>query len=218
MARRALHITFLSVLLISFVGQATSQWGCVPPNDAFSFCNTSLPMLDRVAALVSNLSVAEKISQMNMYPSGISRLGVPGASFWNEATHGATTRSGINTTMFPMPSLLGCSFNTSLFTEVFNAIGLEARAISNLNKASFVFWAPHINLVRDPRCVDWFAAVLVSVFFQLGHRWLLLFMQMGWYRGQNVLLACLNLHRNFYHCNSCAGGVALKRHQAKIHF
>jgi beta-glucosidase-like glycosyl hydrolase len=42
------------------------------------------------------------------------------------------------------------SFNRTLFNLIGNTISTEARAMNNANRAGLTFWAPNINIFRDP--------------------------------------------------------------------
>ena len=50
-----------------------------------------------------------------------------------------------------MPITTSCAFNRSLWRATGNVIGRDARAFRNLGQADSTFWAPVINIVRDPR-------------------------------------------------------------------
>ena len=138
-----------------------SQWACQPPHANESFCDASQPAAARVAALVAALrqqgadgGLAALVNNVYAAPwgtGGAGALGVPSAVWWNEATHGATNGQGFATTFFPMPSLTACAFNVSLVREIANTVGREGRAASNLGFGAFDYWAPNVNLVRDPR-------------------------------------------------------------------
>ena len=45
----------------------------------------------------------------------------------------------------------GASFNRTLFYKIGDAISTEARAMWNNGQAWLTFWAPNINIFRDPR-------------------------------------------------------------------
>ena len=74
-----------------------------------------------------------------------------------EATHGVDGVTGFGdkyfypATNFPLPISTSCSFNKSLWGAVGNQIGREARAEQNNGRGGNSFWAPVINIVRDPR-------------------------------------------------------------------
>ena len=48
-------------------------------------------------------------------------------------------------------ALAGMAFNRTLWRVTGAAIGTEARAIMNAGNAYSTFWAPVINLAREPR-------------------------------------------------------------------
>jgi xylan 1,4-beta-xylosidase len=128
-------------------------WAC-KTNSSYPFCNASLPLPSRLDDLLSRLDQADLVNNMYAAPwptGGSSSLAIPPAIFWSEATHGATNDASFPTTFFPMPSLTSCAFNLSLAAEIAGTIGREGRAASNMGYNAFVFWAPHTNLVRDPR-------------------------------------------------------------------
>jgi len=56
-----------------------------------------------------------------------------------------------NATSFPEPILTAASFNITLFNAIGSAVSDEARAMNNVGTAGETFWAPNINLARDPR-------------------------------------------------------------------
>jgi len=62
--------------------------------------------------------------------------------------HGARETA---TTNFAFPITTAMAFNRSLWRATGAAIGVEARAAANLGKAYSTFWAPVINLAREPR-------------------------------------------------------------------
>ena len=54
-------------------------------------------------------------------------------------------------TKFAFPITLGMSFNRSLWRATGNQIGREARAMMNAGNGYSTFWAPVVNLAREPR-------------------------------------------------------------------
>ncbi|RVX23392.1 putative beta-D-xylosidase 6 [Vitis vinifera] len=66
----------------------------------------------------------------------------PGVSF-NGTVSAATS--------FPQVLLTAASFNRSLWFSIGSAIAVEARAMYNVGQAGLTFWAPNINIFRDPR-------------------------------------------------------------------
>src|SRR5574337_5603 len=107
--------------------------------------------------IVSRMSLAEKISQIDFDASAIERLGIPHYNYWNEALHGVA-RAGV-ATVFPQAIGLAATFDKSLVQAVAEAISVEGRAKYNAYSKygdrdiykGLTFWSPNINLFRDPR-------------------------------------------------------------------
>ncbi|MEZ4810097.1 MAG: glycoside hydrolase family 3 C-terminal domain-containing protein [Allomuricauda sp.] len=158
---------FLSVLIILGIsackerpkGDAseTTEATLQEPKYDFPFYDASLSMDERVADLVSRLTLEEKADQMMHNTSAIERLGIPPYGWWNEALHGVG-RSGV-ATVFPQAIGLGATFDSDLALRVSSAISDEARAMHNASKekgyhlrySGLTFWTPNINIFRDPR-------------------------------------------------------------------
>ena len=119
--------------------------------------DTTLPRGERIAALVSAMTVDEKATQMLHQSSAIERLGVPEYNWWNECLHGVA-RAG-RATVFPQAIAWGAAFDRSLVQRMAHAIALEARAkfhaaVAVENRTQYrglTFWTPNVNLFRDPR-------------------------------------------------------------------
>ena len=67
---------------------------------------------ERAKELVSKMTLAEKIAQMQHDAPAIERLGIPAYNWWNEALHGVA-RSG-TATVFPQAIAMAASFNEDL--------------------------------------------------------------------------------------------------------
>lgn len=108
-------------------------------------------------ALVAQMTLEEKASQLRYDAPAIPRLGVPEYNWWNEAAHGVA-RAG-TATVFPQNIGMAATFNEDLIGEIAYTIGTEARAKYNMQSAhedrdiykGLTFWAPNINIFRDPR-------------------------------------------------------------------
>ena len=117
----------------------------------------SLDFETRTTALVNQMSLEEKISQLGNNAPAIPRLGVLEYNWWNECLHGVA-RAG-TATVFPQAIGMAATFNPSLINEVAVAISDEARAkhheaIRNKDYSQYkglTFWSPNINIFRDPR-------------------------------------------------------------------
>jgi beta-glucosidase len=123
----------------------------------FPFLNPDLPIDERVDDLVGRLTVGEKAAQMLHEAPAIERLGIPAYNWWNEGLHGVA-RAGI-ATVFPQAIGLAAMFDAERLHEVAVAISDEARAKHHefLRQGDhgmykgLTFWAPNINIFRDPR-------------------------------------------------------------------
>ncbi|CAK9155654.1 unnamed protein product [Ilex paraguariensis] len=136
------------------------QFPCKPPHyNSYPFCNTSLPIKTRAQSLISLLTLEEKIQQLSNNVTQIPRLGLPAYEWWSESLHGiATDGPGItfngtiqSATSFPQVILTAASFNRTLWKSIASATAIEARAMYNVGQAGLTFWAPNINIFRDPR-------------------------------------------------------------------
>lgn len=111
----------------------------------------------KAKALVAQMTVEEKASQLKYDAPAIERLGVPAYNWWNEALHGVA-RAG-TATMFPQPVAMAAMFDEDTMQKIGDVVSTEARA--KYNEAvkhgdhdiykGLTFWSPNINLFRDPR-------------------------------------------------------------------
>jgi len=119
--------------------------------------DTKLSIDERVNYLLSQMTLAEKISQMNYDAPAIERLGIPKYNWWNECLHGVA-RNGL-ATVFPQAIGLAAMWDKNLMYKVASAISDEARAkyhdaIKQNRRDIYqglTFWSPNINIFRDPR-------------------------------------------------------------------
>lgn len=119
------------------------------------WCNASLPLDERVADMLSRLTLDEKIGMLNTAAPPLTSLGLNAYNWWSEATHGISHVA--NDARLPYESNLAfpittaMSFNRSLWRASGRLIGREARAFMNAGNAWSTYWAPVINLAREPR-------------------------------------------------------------------
>jgi len=149
-----------SAALLVFLGCVRPAAAQQPSAASLPFMNPSLPLDQRVDDLVSRLTMEEKAGQLVNSAAAIPRLGIPAYNWWNEALHGVV--SG-NVTVFPQVIGLGATFNAPLIKQMSIVISTEARARYNQSLqqpgggpafgrgAGLDFWAPNINIFRDPR-------------------------------------------------------------------
>ncbi len=85
----------------------------------------------------------------------IESLGLYGYNWWSEGTHGISHVRNDATypyeTNFAFPITTAMAFNRSLWRATGGQIGREARAFMNGGNAFSTYWAPVINLAREPR-------------------------------------------------------------------
>jgi len=113
------------------------------------WCNYTLDINDRVADMLSRMKMSEKIPTLDTSAPGIASLGLNGYNWWEEASTGVSNNH--QTTKFAYPITTGMSFNRTLWQLTGRQIGHEARALMNQGLAGSTFWAPVINLAREPR-------------------------------------------------------------------
>src|SRR5215469_1866375 len=121
------------------------------------YLDPSQPIEARVNDLLSRLTLEEKISQLVNQSRAIPRLQVPEYDWRSEALHGIAG-AGM-ATVFPEPIGIAATFDTPLVQEMAGAIGTEGRAKHNKAVSQgrrdilegLDFWAPNINIFRDPR-------------------------------------------------------------------
>lgn len=139
------------------IAQSASPTATQAPPASAPYLNPALPLPERVNDLVSRMTLAEKVSQMQNHAAAIPRLGVAEYDWWSEALHGVA-RSGY-ATVFPQAVGMAATFDAPLIHEEGQVIGLEGRgrynsAVREDNHSIFFgmdFWAPNVNIFRDPR-------------------------------------------------------------------
>jgi beta-glucosidase len=155
-----------ALILASGAGQVLGQEAAAGTQPAY--LNPSLPLDQRVDDLVSRMTMEEKAGQMVNQAAAIPRLQVPAYNWWSEALHGVRIA---NVTVFPQVIGLASTWNAPLIKEMATAISIEARARFHETQAQAAsgagaapgagggfgralgldFWAPNINIFRDPR-------------------------------------------------------------------
>ena len=112
---------------------------------------------EKAKAIVAQMTVEEKMSQLLFNSPAIERLGINAYNWWNEGSHGVA-RAG-TATVFPHAIAMAATFNPELVNEVADVISTEGRIKFNKHVQygdfdifkGITFWAPNINIVRDPR-------------------------------------------------------------------
>eukprot|EP00418_Pyrodinium_bahamense_P007913 CAMPEP_0179121212 /NCGR_PEP_ID=MMETSP0796-20121207/57152_1 /TAXON_ID=73915 /ORGANISM="Pyrodinium bahamense, Strain pbaha01" /LENGTH=794 /DNA_ID=CAMNT_0020819793 /DNA_START=44 /DNA_END=2428 /DNA_ORIENTATION=+ len=152
--------TFLACAAVARCGVSTPFLVNPCLNTSFSFskmpwCDPTLPIDQRISDMLSRMTLDEKIGSLRDKAVAIDSLGLPAYNWWSEATHGvADMRKDWRTpwtTSFAFPITTSMSFNRTLWRKTGEQIGREARALMNAGNAYSTFWAPVVNLARDPR-------------------------------------------------------------------
>ena len=122
-----------------------------------SYMNPALPLEQRVDDLIGRMTLEEKVAQMRDHATPIPRLGVPKYDWWNEGLHGVAFAG--YATNFPQVIGMAATWDTDLVHKMGETVSTEARA--KYNEAmredhhemffGLTFWAPNINIFRDPR-------------------------------------------------------------------
>jgi beta-glucosidase len=174
-------LALVGTLAMSVTGVAASPRTAAATPAASStpiYLNTGYPFQARAADLVSRMTLAEKAAQLNTTSApAIPRLGVQQYTYQAEAQHGinylgADQNSGSAAgnppvaTSFPTNFASSMSWDPALVYQETTAISDEARGLvdkslfgtgqNNLGPSagdygSLTFWAPTVNLDRDPR-------------------------------------------------------------------
>ena len=148
--------------------QSRPRFSLTLPFLAFALCvaapaqqepwlNNNLSPADRAHDLVAQMTLDEKVSQLEDWGTAIPRLGVPDYQTWNEALHGVA-RAGY-ATVFPQAIGIAATWDPSIVHAMGNVISDEARAKYNEAQRQgnhrifygLTFWSPNINIFRDPR-------------------------------------------------------------------
>ena len=149
--KRAIGQTIFVAIAFSSLGTMYAQ-----NSDQPAYLNTALGAEQRAADLVHRMTIEEKVTQLVNQARAIPRLNVPAYDWWSESLHGVATNG---TTEFPEPIGLAATFDTDAIHRMAIMIGTEGRikhvqavraGHSNIFEG-LDFWAPNINIFRDPR-------------------------------------------------------------------
>jgi hypothetical protein len=153
--------------------------GCATSPITEPYCDVALPRAARVADLIARLPLEAKVLCLDEERSdgcALDALGLPlvGAALYGEALHGlrrpcapggAGGAATLCPTSFPNAQLIAAAFDRDRVSAVATAIADEARGFFNAFRTGYSpqawwavsFFAPDINLCRDPRwgrCVE----------------------------------------------------------------
>jgi beta-glucosidase len=170
-----------AVCSLGLVGTLAAAAQASPPAVAQAsvpiYQDTHYSFQERAADLVSRMSLDEKVMQLrtNSAPA-IPRLGVQQYTYWSEGQHGINTlfantnpgsvTGGVHATSFPTNYAASMSWDKGLIYKETTAVSDEARGLldkslwgtgqNNLGPSKddygmLTYWAPTVNLSRDPR-------------------------------------------------------------------
>jgi hypothetical protein len=137
-------------------------WGwhnpCAGKQSSSPWCDEIKTNTERAQALIAAMTIDEKAAMMSARANpGIARLEI-GTIHFQEALHGVITvclSEQLCPTAFPAWIGMAASFDPQLWAAVATTIGTEGRAFANIKAShtdhALAFWAPNINMVRDPR-------------------------------------------------------------------
>ena len=136
---------------------AFSITAALTPAQQPAWLDKHLSARERAHALVSQMTLEEKATQLEDWATAIPGLGIPDYQTWNEALHGVA-RAGY-ATVFPQAIGMAATWDRSMVHSMGDIIADEARAKYNQAQREdnhrifygLTFWSPNINIFRDPR-------------------------------------------------------------------
>ena len=178
--RRRVRLTAAPLLAVTITAATlvpAASAAPAPPDRLPVYRDTHYSFAERAADLVARMTLPEKVLQLrtNSAPA-IPRLGVQQYTYWSEGQHGLNTlgantddgpaTGGVHATSFPTNLASTMSWDPELIHQETTAISDEARGMldkslwgvaqNNIgpdknNYGSLTYWAPTVNLDRDPR-------------------------------------------------------------------
>jgi beta-glucosidase len=114
----------------------------------------NLPVKVRVADLLKRMTLEEKLIQMiSRIDTAIPRLGIPRYHWGGEAGHCIIARANDAATIFPVGIAQAATWDRKINGAIGDAMSSEAwpRFRAKLDKSTLTFWAPVVEMARDPR-------------------------------------------------------------------
>ncbi len=175
--RRVAALAAAGLLAATLTATGTTPPAAASSSALPIYLDTHYSFTERAADLVSRMTLPEKVAQLhtNSAPA-IPRLGVQQYTYWSEGQHGINTlgantndggvTGGVHATSFPTNLASTMSWDPALVYQETTAISDEVRGEldkslwgtgqNNIGPAagdygSLTFWAPNVNLDRDPR-------------------------------------------------------------------
>ncbi|EQC24992.1 hypothetical protein SDRG_17112 [Saprolegnia diclina VS20] len=159
MGRRTPWASIGALLLAVHLGHSASNHVCDnEPQRSYPFCDPTLPLDARVDDLVARIPLLEIPGLLGDNSTGSPSAGLPSYCWWSEGLHGVALSPAVrfaapttSATSFPMIISVAASFNRTLWHAMGNVIATEARAFHSVDHGGLTYWAPNMNIYRDPR-------------------------------------------------------------------
>jgi beta-glucosidase len=154
--KKNVNVKNLSVAIILFLGLITLKCNVIAQTAQKkpAYKDYNLPVKVRVADLLSRMTLEEKLIQMiSRIDTAIPRLGIQRYHWGGEAGHCIIARANDAATIFPVGIAQAATWNRKLNRAIGDALSSEAwpRFRAGLDKSTLTFWAPVVELARDPR-------------------------------------------------------------------
>jgi len=126
-------------------------------SDPVVYTDPDKPVDARIDDLIRRMSLGEKTKQLMASAPAIPRLHVPDYDYWSESLHGVG-RNG-HATVFPQVIGMAATWDEEKIHQIGEVIAIEGRAKyyqaqregNHSSNHGLDFWAPNINIFRDPR-------------------------------------------------------------------
>ncbi|MBS7398446.1 MAG: glycoside hydrolase family 3 protein, partial [Ruminiclostridium sp.] len=118
----------------------------------YRFNDSTLDMKERVADLLSRLTIDEKASMLSSHMAAVPRLGIKEWYVGSEVARGYVSRNPDEpTTVFPQPIGLSGTFDTELMQQLGLVAGKEARVMNKRHpEGHLMLWGPTVDMCRNP--------------------------------------------------------------------
>ena len=119
----------------------------------YPFRDKSLSYKERVADLISRLTLDEKIKMLSTHHYAVERLGIGEWFIGIECARGYVSHDNDKpSTVFPQPIGMASTFDRELMQKIGEAASDEFRAYYNkCGKGGLMVWGPTVDMERDPR-------------------------------------------------------------------
>lgn len=148
------YLINISIFFLVLLGISSIQTFCQDITKNPIYMDHTRSFEDRVDDLLSRMTLEEKTSQMmSRTPAELTRFGIPGYEWSGQSAHCCESRYGGTVTIFPHAIAQASTWNKNLILQVGDAISSESRARLNhgYERAGLTFWAPVVEMARDPR-------------------------------------------------------------------